>query len=238
MTRFDLHIHSALSACAEMIMSPRQILLRAQAAGLTVLTLADHNASAHVPLALRLGRDSGILVIPGMEVASREEVHLLVYFAEMTALTEFQDLVDRNLPEESNSPEMFGYQLLYDDQDEIVGCDERLRQVGTGLGLEEIITTVHGLGGAVVPAHIYRNRYSLMSQLGFVDSTAAFDAVEIARPAWVKGGCRLGQRVEGFPALSGSDAHFLEDIGRFWMELERPVDGIHELIQGVRDLPL
>jgi predicted metal-dependent phosphoesterase TrpH len=237
MTRFDLHIHSALSACAEMIMSPRQILLRARAAGLTVLTLADHNASAHVPLAQRLGRDNGILVIPGMEVASREEVHLLVYFADMTALAEFQELVDRNLPEEANSPEMFGYQLLYDDQDEIVGCDERLRQVGTGLGLEEIITTVHGLGGAVVPAHIHRKRFSLMSQLGFVDSTAAFDAVEIARPAWVKGGYRLGQRVEGFPALSGSDAHYLEDVGRLRMELERSVDGIHDLIQGVRDLP-
>src|SRR5271157_2184932 len=226
MTRFDLHIHSALSACAEMIMSPRQILRRARAAGLTVLTLADHNASGHVSLALRLGRDNGILVIPGMEVASREEVHLLVYFTEMTALTEFQELVDRNLPEEANSPEIFGYQLLYDDQDEIVGCDERLRQVGTGLGLDEIITTVHGLGGAVVPAHIYRKRYSLMSQLGFVDSTAAFDAVEIARPGWVKGDCRLGQRVEGFPALTGSDAHFLEDVGRLRMELEGSVEGI------------
>jgi hypothetical protein len=66
MTRFDLHIHSALSACAEMIMSPRQILLRARAAGLTVVTLTDHNASAHVALARRLGRDNGILVIPGM----------------------------------------------------------------------------------------------------------------------------------------------------------------------------
>jgi predicted metal-dependent phosphoesterase TrpH len=236
MTRFDLHIHSALSACAEMVMSPRQILLRARAAGLTVLTLTDHNASAHVSLARRLGHDSGIMVIPGMEVASREEVHVLVYFTEMTALSEFQDLVDRNLPDESNSPEVFGYQLLYDDHDEIVGCDERLRQVGTGLGLEEIITTVHGLGGAVIPAHIYRKRFSLMSQLGFVDSTAAFAAVEIARPVWVRGGYRLGQRVEGFPALTGSDAHFLEDVGRLRLELERSVGGIHDLIQGVGEL--
>lgn len=218
-------------------MSPRQILLRARAEGLTVLALTDHNASGHVPLARQLGRDNGILVIPGMEVASREEVHLLVYFAEMKALADFQELVDRNLPEEANSPEMFGEQLLYDDQDEIVGCDERLRQVGTGLGLEQIITTVHGLGGAAVPAHIYRRRYSLMSQLGFVDSTAAFDAVEIARPAWVKGDYRLGQRVEGFPALTGSDAHFLEDVGRLRMEIERPVDGIHDLLRCVHDLP-
>ncbi len=218
-------------------MSPRQILLRARAAGLTVLTLTDHNASAHVSLARQLGGDNGILVIPGMEVASREEVHLLVYFTEMAALTEFQALVDQNLPEEVNSPEMFGYQLLYDDQDEIVGCDERLRQVGTGLGLEKIITTVHDMGGAVVPAHIYRTRYSLMSQLGFVDSTAAFDAVEIARPGWVKGEYLLGQRVEGFPALTGSDAHFLEDVGRLRLEIEQPVGGIHDLIRALHDLP-
>ncbi|HEY9595648.1 MAG TPA: PHP-associated domain-containing protein [Spirochaetia bacterium] len=236
MTRFDLHVHSALSACAEMIMSPRQIVLRAREAGLTVLTVADHNASAHVPVARRLGGDSGIVVIPGMEVASREEVHVLVYFSEMEALAEFQDLVDRSLPDEQNSPDIFGYQLLYDDGDDIVGCDERLRQVGTSLGLEEICRTVHSLGGAVVPAHVHRRRYSLLSQLGFVEGAGVFDAVEIARPEWVAGGFRLGQRIDGFPALAGSDSHFLEDVGRFHLEIDGTVRDIHDLIREVRDL--
>jgi len=236
MTRFDLHIHSALSACAEMVMSPRQILLRAKAAGLTVLALTDHNASAHVALAQRIGQELGIQVIPGLEVASREEVHLLVYFTEIKALAEFQEWVDRNLPEETNSPEFFGYQLIYNDQDDVVGCDERLRQVGTGLGIEEIIAHTHRLGGAVVPAHVFRKRYSLMSQLGFIDAAAAFDAVEIARPEWVKGNYHLGQRVEGYPAVTGSDAHFLEDVGRLQMALERSASGIHDLIRSVKDL--
>ena len=236
MTWFDLHVHSALSACAEMVMSPRQIMLRAASAGLTVVTLADHNASAHVEVARRLGDECGVMVIPGMEVASREEVHVLVYFTDMGALAAFQELVDRSLPDERNSPEVFGYQLLYDERDDIVGCDERLRQVGTGLGLDEIVTTVHSYGGAVVPAHIHRRRYSLLSQLGFVDPAADFDAVELARPEWVAGGYRLGQLVDGFPALAGSDSHFLEDIGRFHTEVHGSVRDIHGLLSEVRQL--
>ena len=236
MTRFDLHVHTALSACAEDIMSPRQVLLRARETGLTVLAIADHNASAHVEPARRLGRDCGIVVIPGMEVESREEVHILAYFTDLPALAEFQVLVDQALPPEQNAPEVFGNQLIYDEQDEIVGIDERLRQVGTGLGIEDIIRAVRGLGGAVVPAHVHRRRTSLLSQLGFVDPAADFDAVEVARPEWVKSGLRLGARVDGFPAITGSDAHFLEDVGRLGLELEVDVDDIHALIRGVREL--
>ena len=236
MTRFDLHVHSALSACAEDVMSPRQVILRARDAGLSMLAVADHNASAHVQTARRLGGDLGIVVVPGMEVESREEVHILVYFTELPALAEFQVLVDQALPQQPNAPEVFGYQLLYDEQDEIVGLDERLRQVGTALGIEQIIRIVRGLGGAIVPAHIHRRRTSLLSQLGFVDPAADFDAVEVARPEWVKSGLRLGARVDGFPAIAGSDAHFLEDVGRLRLELTGDVHDIHGLIRGVREL--
>jgi len=217
-------------------MSPRQILLRAREAGLTLIAIADHNASAHVEQARRLGKDCGIVVVPGMEVESREEVHILAYFTEMQALAELQLLVDKALPGEPNASDVFGHQLIYDEQDEIVGLDDRLRQVGTGLGIEEIVLAVHGLGGAVVPAHVHRRRTSLLSQLGFVDPAADFDAVEVARPEWVKSGLRLGARVDGFSAISGSDAHFLEDVGRFCLELDPDVKDIHALIRGVREL--
>jgi predicted metal-dependent phosphoesterase TrpH len=218
MTRFDVHIHTALSACAENVLSPRQILSRARAARLDVIAVTDHNASANALVAVRLADAYGVRVIPGMEVASREEAHVLVFFEAAAALADFQELIDRGLPAEPNVPAVFGHQLVYDEQDEIVGIDERLRQVGTALTLEQVVAEAHQRGGLAVPAHVYRPRNSLWSQLGAIPAGAGFDAVELSRAHWRERGLRLGDRLAGYYALAGSDAHFLEDVGRFGLE--------------------
>lgn len=217
--RFDLHVHSALSACAENVMSPRQVLVRAQAAGVNLLAITDHNASGHVALAQRLAPEYGLSVVPGMEVTSKEDVHVLALFRDEAACRDFQELIDGALPRAQNVPEVFGYQLLYDAADEIVDTDDRLRQVGTDLGLDRLVMEIHGRGGFAVPAHVTRNRYSLTSQLGFVNPDGGYDAVEIARNAWRREGHRLGERLAGYPVMTGSDAHFLEDVGRVALEV-------------------
>jgi hypothetical protein len=184
-----------------------------------VLAITDHNASSHVGTALRLAPEFHVRIVPGIEVSSREEVHVLALFPGAEALADFQDLVDAALPAEANVPEIFGNQVVFDERDEVVDLDTRLRQVGTRLGLERLVVEIKQRGGVAVPAHVFRPRFSLMSQLGFIDPGGSFDAVEIARPQWIREHFRIGQRVAGFPALSGSDAHFLEDIGRFALDL-------------------
>lgn len=229
MTRFDLHIHSALSACAENSLSPLQIINKAAAAGIKLLAVTDHNNSSHVPLACRLGAEQGITVIPAMEASSREEVHMLTYFRSLSELKEFQELIDRHIPQMENDHNSFGWQPVYDENDEIIDLDIRMRQLGSSLSLTEIIEAVHKLNGKVVPAHAYRPRYSLISQLGFIDPSNNFDALEISWKEWRKRNLQLGDKVEGIPAITGSDSHFLEDPGRRFLELEAEPKNLEEL---------
>ena len=237
MTRFDLHVHSALSACAENSLSPARIVGRASQAGLQLLALTDHNASANVSPTLEAGRQCGVGVIPGVEVTTREEVHVLVFFNDLATLADWQGVLDAALPVAPNRPEFFGYQVVYDAADEVIGVDERLRQVGIRLGLDAVTDAVHERGGVVVPAHVFRRRHSLSSQLGFIDPAAAYDAVEVTWKEWSRDGYRLGQRLCGYPVLAGSDTHFLEDVGRAWHEIAAPATTALEVLDAVRRMP-
>ncbi len=217
-------------------MSPRQILELARRRGLNVLAVTDHNASAQVETMTGLSAEFGVTVVPGMEVTSREEVHILTLFEEVEALNSFQRLVDTALPEEENNSEFFGNQLIYDATDEIIGVDERLRQVGTGLSLEQVVAEVKRRGGTVIAAHAFRPKYSLTSQLGWIDAESGFDALEIGSRQWKREGYRLGDRLEGMPVLSGSDSHFLEDIGRTTMEITDDVRTAKDIVNALRAL--
>ncbi|MDX9981758.1 MAG: PHP-associated domain-containing protein [Lentisphaeria bacterium] len=235
-TRFDLHLHSALSACAENTMSPRQIVARAVESNLDMIAVTDHNASAHAPLLARLGEACGLVVVPGMEVTSREEVHLLALFADLAGLRAFQETVDGALPEARNDADYFGWQLVYDERDEVVDVDDRLRQIGIGLGLDALVERIHAGGGVAVPAHVFRARNSLTSQLGFVNPGAGYDAVEVSVRSWRQQGLRLGQTIADYPVIVGSDAHFIEDIGRCPAEVPRAVRTVPELLAALRQM--
>lgn len=218
MTEFsaiELHCHTALSACAENVLSPAQVLETARRRGVAMVAVTDHNASAHAALAWRLaGRNGTPVVLPGIEITTREEVHLLGLFPNDGPLADLQELLDAHLPQAENDTELFGPQVLYDEADEIVGLDERLRQTAVGLGFDQLLVEIHQRGGLAVPAHVFRTRNSLASQLGFIDETADVDALEVRRRIWKREGYQWGCYLHGFPVLTGSDAHFLEDVGK------------------------
>ena len=217
-------------------MSPLRILARSHDANLRIIAITDHNASANTRVAIRLAERPGVVVIPGMEVTSREEAHGLAYFHELEALTDFQHLIDQHLPHAPNLPEVFGHQLVYDEHDEIVDVDDQLRQVGVSLGIDELAAEVKSRGGVFVPAHVFRNKFSLMSQLGFIDPEEKFDAVEIAFPMWRRENYKIGMRVSGFPVMTGSDSHFLENVGRAFMELPAAAKGLDDVMRLVKEL--
>lgn len=212
--RADLHVHTALSACAEDLMSPGRVLAQARRAGLDAIAITDHNASAHAALALRLAPAFGLRVVPGIEVATREEVHVLVYFPAAPALADFQRRLDAALPDRPHPQETLGWQLVYDEKDEIVDTDDRLRQAGADIGLDELVDDIHARGGLAVPAHVGRARNSLISQLGFIPAGADYDAVEVMANTWRREGWRHGRTLDGYAAITNSDAHFLDDVGR------------------------
>jgi len=169
-------------------------------------------------LAYRLSKGRSIQVILGVELTTKEEVHLLAYFPDIESLRKMGEKIENSLPKIENKPSFFGYQLVYNLEGEIDKIDQVLRQNALKENLESLVYFIHQQGGIAIPAHLDRERFSLISQLGFLDPQSDFDAVEISKHNWIKKGYQLGDYFQGFPVISGSDSHFLEDIGNFFME--------------------
>ncbi len=185
---------------------------------LDVVSITDHNAVQHSITACRLSKEEQVSVIPGVELTTREEVHLLAYFPDVESLLKLEKKIDSCLPKASNNPKFFGHQVRYDLSGEIVELDSKLRQTALDMGLDKLVALIHELGGLAVPAHINKNRFSILSQLGFLDSEANFDAVEISKFKWEKESFSLSDTLDGFPVIAGSDSHAVDDIGLFFME--------------------
>ncbi|MBW2096175.1 MAG: PHP domain-containing protein [Deltaproteobacteria bacterium] len=217
----DLHIHSCLSPCGDLDMSPRRIVEKCRERGLDIIALCDHNSAENVEPAIRVGEALGIRVLPGMEINSKEEVHTLAIFGQTNQAFAMQDIVYGSLTG-VNRPEFFGEQVRANEFDEVEGFNDRLLIGAVDLGLEEIVREIHRLGGLCIASHVDRPSYSLISQLGFVPPGVYLDAVEVSDPRWAGSEGRGILETLGLPVVTSSDAHFLKDIGRrvsvFFME--------------------
>ena len=78
--RADLHIHTVLSPCGDLEMSPENILHFAQVQGLNMIGITDHNSTRQAPIIRDYGKTKGIFVLTGAEICSKEEVHALSGF--------------------------------------------------------------------------------------------------------------------------------------------------------------
>ena len=208
--RADLHVHTCLSPCGDLEMVPTEIVRKARARGLEVIAVCDHNATDNGPAVARAGGREGVSVIPGIEVTTREEVHILGLFETGRQLTGIQALIDRHLAGE-NDPDTFGLQVVVDEEDEPIALKAELLIGATDLPLEEVVDAIHGLGGLAVAAHVDRERFGIIGQLGFVPPGLPLDALEVSPSAsqsqWA------GQHGD-VPVITSSDAHFLSDVGR------------------------
>jgi PHP family Zn ribbon phosphoesterase len=221
--RCDLHIHTCLSPCAGLEMYPSALVGRAVAEKLDVIAICDHNASENVPHVIRAARGHKLVVLPGMEITSSEEVHLLALFDNMDGLRRLQDIVYSHLPG-INDESRFGCQAIVNESDEVEGFNERLLIGATELALADLIRYLHTFGGLAVASHIDRESFSVISQLGFVDPEIPFDALEISGRTGLAGARRKYPGLAGYPFLTSSDAHRIEDIGSAYTEilLEKP----------------
>ncbi len=213
-----MHIHSALSACGDDVLSPYLILEQAEKKKVNLIAITDHEAIDHDILAYQLSKGKSIQVVLGVKLTTKEEVHLLAYFPDIESLWKIGEKIKNSLPKLENRPSFFGYQLVYDLDGQLERIDQALRQNSLKEDLESLIRFIHQQGGIAVPAHLERARFSLISQLGFLDSQADYDAVEISKYNWKKKNYQFGDSLQGFPVISGSDSHFLDDIGNFFME--------------------
>ncbi len=207
----DLHIHTCLSPCADVKMSPRAIVQRARELDVDIVGICDHNSAENAPATLEAARGTGLRVLPGMEVTSAEEVHILALFDTLEPAQELQETVYRHLPGE-NDEETFGMQVVASADDEVLGFNPRLLIGATTLGVQDIVQAIRSLGGLAIAAHIDRESFSLIGQLGFVPDDLAIHALEIS-PA-ISPDQATRRYAPSLPLVQSSDAHKLDEIGR------------------------
>jgi len=208
--RMDLHIHTCLSPCGASEMVPTRIVARAKELSIDAIGVCDHNASENVHAVRRACEKAGVGIFGGMEITSREEIHLLALFGEDRGLAGIQELVGKHL-HGANDPEVFGPQYIVDEEDYVNAECGRLLISATDISIEEIVLSVHLLGGLAIASHIDREVFSIVSQLGFIPPGLELDALEVS-PRGMNTGFEYSSF--GFPIVSFSDAHQLKDIGR------------------------
>jgi 3',5'-nucleoside bisphosphate phosphatase len=208
----ELHLHTVLSPCAEIEMLPPLIVEEALDRGLSLIAVTDHNASANVPAVIEAARGTGLTVLPGMEVQTREEVHVLCLFDRIEQLQEWQAVVDQSLPPLENDPEFFGEQIVVDESGEFLKRETRLLITSTSLSIDEVVDQVNQLGGIAIPAHVNRQAYGLIQVLGFVPANLQVGALEISRHLSVIEACDNFPQLAGYPLVKGGDAHRLDEI--------------------------
>jgi len=213
----DLHIHTCLSPCADLEMSPRNIVSEAKRKGLQVIGICDHNSAENVPAVEKNAAREGIAVIGGMEVTSKEEVHILALFGSKESLFSFQELVYENL-HGTNDEKLYGEQVIVNEEEEVIGFSNKLLIGATDITITRLVDLIHELGGLAIAAHVDREGFGIIGQLGFIPEGLPLDALELADPSKPD---RIPQGVR-LPFITSSDAHKLEDVGRrsttFWME--------------------
>lgn len=212
--RADLHIHTLLSPCGDLEMSPANIVRTAKRLKIDIIGITDHNSTRHCALTTKLASEEGITVLTGAEVTTKEEVHCLAFFETDEQLSAFQIFIDEKLPAIRNNPAKFGDQVVIDENEVIVDEPQFLLISALNIGFDDMAKTVHRLGGLFIPAHVDRPSFSLISQLGFIPADHDADAFEISRSSDPSGFRRKHNVPEEFPLIKSSDAHFLKDIGR------------------------
>jgi 3',5'-nucleoside bisphosphate phosphatase len=211
----DLHIHTVLSPCADLEMSPKNIVKQAFTKGIDIIGISDHNSTLQCVIVQKIASDYGIKVLLGAEVTSREEVHNLVFFENIDILNQFQNFLELSQPKIKNIPEKLGYQVLVDENDQIIQQVDNYLGVALNAGINEIEEMVHSLGGIYIPAHVDRARFSLISQLGFVPNDINADALEIYNRTSIADFINDNSHLSDFSLIRNSDSHYLDSIGLF-----------------------
>ncbi|MBE9547713.1 MAG: PHP domain-containing protein [Proteobacteria bacterium] len=211
--RCDLHIHTCLSPCADLEMHPEAVIEKSIAGQLDVIAVCDHNSSENVRYVMKAAEGRPITVLPGMEITSSEEVHVLALFDKLDKLNKLQEIVYRSLSGKNNE-DIFGTQAIVNESGEVEGFNERLLIGATEITLHRLVEEIHNLGGLAIAAHIDRESFGVIGQLGFIPPDIQFDALEISSRTGVRTARTKYPELSEYAFIESSDAHFIRDIGK------------------------
>ena len=209
---YDFHIHSGLSPCGDNEMTPNNIVNMAKLYDLDVIALTDHNSTLNCEAVMEAGKEIGLTVIPGMELCTSEEVHIVCLFPDLKSAKKFGDYVRSTLPPIRNKPTVFGDQLVFDKNDNVLGFEHTLLITASTISTNEAVEIVGNFNGICFPAHIDRNSYSIISNLGIIDDSFGFKCAEVFDLEQLESLKIQHSHLNNLKILSSSDAHYLEHL--------------------------
>ena len=226
---YDFHLHSCLSPCADDDCTPANLAGMCKLAGLDAVALTDHNTSANCRAFLKHAGGYGLIALPGMELTTSEEVHVVCLFAGLDGAERFSDQIYTRLPGIKNRPERFGNQWLCDDEDNRTGQLDKFLLNATDIGIYDVAGMAADFGGIAFPAHIDRDSFSLLSNLGLWDNGMGFAFAERTRTADLL-------RLPDIPYLVNSDAHRLDTVPDAEFRLDVEALSAQSIIDALRKL--
>ncbi len=218
---YDLHIHSCLSPCGDDDSTPNNIVGMGVLAGLQIMALTDHNTCRNCPAFFEAARRQGIIPVPGMELTTAEDIHMVCLFPTLESAMTFSEEIGRRRVLIENRPDIFGHQLVMNGDDEVVEEEPYLLSNATTVTVEEAPALAEQFGGVCYPAHIDRQSNGIIATLGFLPPTPVFSCVELH-----DGTLERDYRARHIPphclTVVGSDAHVLWDIRDAAYSLDLP----------------
>lgn len=208
----DLHVHSVLSPCAEVEMTPRNIVWHAVKHGIDIVAITDHNACDNVMAAFEAAKNTNVIILPGMEVETKEEVHVVVLFDSMNQLEIWEQFVNEHRSGRMNDEQRFGAQFVVDAEDEFIRMKSEMLLGSLQCGIAQVCRKVNDLGGICIASHIDRPMYSLIAQLGFIPPDVKLAGVEVSRMTKPEEGKKRFPGIGNLPIVTSSDAHRMEDF--------------------------
>lgn len=191
-------------------MIPPLIVQSALQCGLNLIAITDHNASDNVAAVMKAAEDTELAVLPGMELQTQEDVHVLCLFDTLDQLRELQTMVDQNLPDIKNNVDYFGEQFVVDHTGEFLRRKEQLLLTATQLSFDQVFQAVSDLGGLFIPAHVNRQVFGLIYHLGFVPPDLPIEALEVSRHVTIDQVKKDYPQLKGYPLIQSGDVHYLD----------------------------
>ncbi len=227
---YDLHIHTALSPCGDNDMTPNNIVNMAMISGLDVIAITDHNTTGNCLAVQQAAKGTPLTVLCGMELCTSEEVHTVCLLPDADSAWYFERLIASKSPTIKNRTDIFGAQLLMDELDNIVGEEQRMLLAAADISITDLHHIVNHYGGVVLPAHIDRSGFGILSVLGAVPDDCFFGSVEVKNPSEFVTREVYNHIKERYHILNNSDAHSLENIKEGGEQL--PSDAAFKSIAG------
>jgi hypothetical protein len=232
--RADLHVHTCLSPCGDLDMSPVNIVRSARNRGIDILAICDHNSCENVGAVIRAAAGLPLRVLPGLEVTSREEVHILALFETLQDALAMQAVVYAHLPDHTDR-EPLGLQVVVNELSEVLDLNDRPLLDATALSIDQVVGYIHRHSGLAVAAHIDRQGFGIIGQLGFIPETIPLDALAVSHRLSLQEAGQKFHEYRRYAFITTSDAHRPEHIGlaTTTFYLQRP--SLSEIAQALRD---